>query len=362
MTPDDTLWDAPPHTLAKHAILRAYLEAWFPILAKWNQRIIYYDGFAGPGRYKGGEVGSPLIAISVARDHRANLDAEIRFSFVEERKDRADHLRQEIGRTQVPGNFAIEVIDGTFEDSLRGVLDELDRIGAAIAPTFAFIDPFGIKGVPFDLIARLMRRQRCEVLITFMNTSIQRWVTELPDLVDRLIGRVGTAADIAGSRDRVLRSRELYRDALSGVADFVRFFELRDRKNVPIYDLFFASNHPLGHYRMKEAMWSVDGSGAYSFSDGIDPAQAVLFGATPGEDYAPALWSQFRGATVPSAQVLTYTRDKTAFLEKHARGALSLLEARNVAGKCITVAPKKADGKPRRPGSFPPEAVITFSN
>lgn len=361
MAPDDTLWDAPPHTLAKHAILRAYLQAWFPILASRNQRIIYYDGFAGPGRYLGGEEGSPLIALSVARDHRAHLDAEVRFSFVEADRDRADHLRKELGGIQIPAHFVVEVIDGTFEDSLCGVLDGLDRIGASIAPTFAFIDPFGIKGVPFELVARLLRRDHCEVLMTFMNV-FQRWITELPGHVDRLIGRDGAAADIAASPDRMLRARELYMESLRAVAKFVRYFQLGDRRGVPIYDLFFASNNPTGHYKMKEAMWKVDRSGAYSFSDGIDPRQVILFGPTPGRDYAPELWRQFRGATVRSEKVLEHTRDQTAFLEKHAREALNLLETDGVDGKRITVAPIKADGKPRRPRTYPDGSTITFSD
>ena len=361
MAPDDTLWEAPPHTLAKHAILRAYLQAWFPILASWNQRIIYYDGFAGPGRYRGGEEGSPLIALSVARDHRAHLDAEVRFSFVEADKARADHLRNEIGGTQIPAHFTVEVIDGTFEGSLRRVLDDLHRIRAAIAPTFAFIDPFGIKGLPFELISRLLQRDHCEVLITFMNVSIQRFVTELPEQVDSLIGSTGAANDIAASQDRVLRARELYMMSLRSVAAFVRFFELRDQKNVPIYDLFFATNNPLGHYKMKEAMWKVDGSGAYSFSDGIDPRQATLFSPTPGRDFAPQLWQRFRGTTVPSETVLELTRDQTAYLEKHAREALTLLETDGVDGKRISVASTKADGKPRKKRTFPQGASITFS-
>ena len=47
--PHDTLWEAEPHTLAKHAVLRGYLEAWFPILGSWSGRLLYVDGFAGPG-------------------------------------------------------------------------------------------------------------------------------------------------------------------------------------------------------------------------------------------------------------------------------------------------------------------------
>ena len=65
-TPIETLWEIDPHTRAKHEILQRYLEAWFPILSSYHHRIVYIDGFAGPGRYKGGELGSPIIALGLA--------------------------------------------------------------------------------------------------------------------------------------------------------------------------------------------------------------------------------------------------------------------------------------------------------
>ena len=34
-----TVWHAEPHTIAKHAILERYLEAWFPILSQQSQRV-----------------------------------------------------------------------------------------------------------------------------------------------------------------------------------------------------------------------------------------------------------------------------------------------------------------------------------
>jgi len=49
-TPKETLWDIDPHTTAKHEILQRYMKAWFPILGSYHHRIVYIDGFAGPGR------------------------------------------------------------------------------------------------------------------------------------------------------------------------------------------------------------------------------------------------------------------------------------------------------------------------
>ena len=47
--PRTVTWPANEHTLAKHRILRAYLEAWIPIMSKGNRRLLLVDGFAGPG-------------------------------------------------------------------------------------------------------------------------------------------------------------------------------------------------------------------------------------------------------------------------------------------------------------------------
>ena len=64
--PQEILWPIGPHTKAKHEILKKYLQRWFPILNKYYKRVAYIDGFCGPGRYEGGELGSPLIALKAA--------------------------------------------------------------------------------------------------------------------------------------------------------------------------------------------------------------------------------------------------------------------------------------------------------
>ena len=75
----ETHWDIEPHTIAKHRILRSYLDAWLPIMTRWNGRVVYVDGFAGPGQYKGGEEGSPVIALKAAVEHRQTMKSEVVF-------------------------------------------------------------------------------------------------------------------------------------------------------------------------------------------------------------------------------------------------------------------------------------------
>lgn len=70
--PDETIWPLDQHTRAKHELLRRYLGAWFPILtyAGYHGRVMFLDGFAGPGIYSNGEPGSPIIALNTLVNHR----------------------------------------------------------------------------------------------------------------------------------------------------------------------------------------------------------------------------------------------------------------------------------------------------
>src|SRR5258708_4242751 len=105
-----TIWDAQPHTLAKHAILRRYLEPWFPILTRQasrrthrsgvpaNREILFVDGFAGPGEYSNGKEGSPVIALKAALNHTIPFPVPVRMLFIEQRPDRFQHLTTVLDR------------------------------------------------------------------------------------------------------------------------------------------------------------------------------------------------------------------------------------------------------------------------
>ncbi len=152
-TPKATLWELDPHTNAKHEILRRYLAAWFPILSRHHGRIVYIDGFSGPGRYTKGEIGSPLIALDVAVSRRRAIAGEVVFLFIEEREDRIVHLRQELDNITVPTHFKVIVESGQFDERFGEMLNSIERAENTLAPTFAFIDPFGFSGIFLDRAA-----------------------------------------------------------------------------------------------------------------------------------------------------------------------------------------------------------------
>jgi len=90
MPPRSTIWKLDEHTLGKHKVLREYLNGWLPILGSTNKRILFIDGFAGPGVYSEGQAGSPIVALKAVADHPAMRSgrAEIQFLFIEKEPDR----------------------------------------------------------------------------------------------------------------------------------------------------------------------------------------------------------------------------------------------------------------------------------
>jgi three-Cys-motif partner protein len=289
--PKGTVWELEPHTAAKHAILRKYLNAWLPILTRWNGRVVFCDGFAGPGAYAKGEDGSPVIAIKTFLEHAhsAKMKAEVVYLFIEEKRDRYQSLVNVVSRRRLPKNVKVTTINKTYEEAFSDVLDYIDAQKTSLAPTFAFIDPFGIKGLPLKIIRRLMAHDKCEVFITFMLGFLHRFLTteEFEPHCDALFGTTEWRAAInmeSSRRERFLR--RLYQRRLSDTTDgvgarYVRYFTMKDERGRTIYDLFFATNSGKGVDAMKDAMWQIDKSGGFQFSDATDPAQETLFSEEP---------------------------------------------------------------------------------
>jgi hypothetical protein len=194
-----------------------------------------------------------------------------------------------------------------------------------------------------------------------MVDSINRWLTHPDENIRAHIADTFGAEEAVsiafGTGDRAEGLKNLYHRQLRRAAKFVRYFEMRDRDNRIVYYLFFATNNPLGHLKMKEAMWKVDPMGDFTFSDATDPNQALLFNAPSTTPLAGALAAKFKGiGQFPVQRVEAYVIDDTAYLRKHMGEALMQLET---DGK-LKVAENKTDGKKRRAKTFPNEALITF--
>lgn len=360
-----TIWPLEPHTKAKHEILENYLKAWFPILSRYSKRIIYLDGFAGPGVYEGNEDGSPIIALKTACEHTLqHILKEIVFLFIEKKEDRAAKLREVISERfpDLPENLSCQVICQEFAPALEHVLREIEKHDAQLAPTFAFLDPFGFAGFPMKLIGRMMEHKKCEVLITFMVSFINRFTDDLRDPVLTELFATDKWKKVRDITDPDQRRRfllELYKTQLIqvGGAKYVRSFEMVNKQNQPIYYLVYGTKHPLGLKVMKDAMWTVDNRGTYKFSDLTDVNQKYLI------DYQSPQWvpkaaklvhNHFKGKTVEESDIAHYVITGTPY--RYQKQILKHLEKECEPPKILNV-----EGRRKR-FSYPKGCLISFSD
>ena len=286
--PKTTVWTIEPHTRAKHLILQRYLHAWLPIISSNRGRVVFIDGFAGPGVYEGGEEGSPVIALRALLDHahRRLIASNVHFLFFEADAKRAARLREVVEpiAATLPEGSTATVMQGAYADLLTAGLDEIEANGKQLAPSLVFIDPFGVSGLPMTLVRRVLATPSCEVLINVMTGFMHRFIAapEFEKALDAIFGVPDwrAARELQGA-ERVEFLRRLYlaeltRTDIAGGARYARLFSMLNKANQPIYDLVFATNHPLGMDRMKDALWRVDSTGGARFSDATDPGQATL--------------------------------------------------------------------------------------
>jgi three-Cys-motif partner protein len=357
----NTLWKMDPHTQAKHTILRRYWEAWLPIMSTFNQRLLYIDGFAGPGSYAGGQDGSPLIALKSARDHQARPKAEVVFIFIEKDKKRYEHLVATIAdiKPTLPGSFKVSCVHGVFDDEMTEVLDDLDKQKATLAPSLVFIDPFGFSHTPFRTVERIMQNQRCEILITFMYEEINRFLNH-PDHVETYDFLFGTrkwrkVVEIDRPVERRRTLHDIYRDQLTGAGiEHVRSFEMINQGNKTDYFLFFGSHNLRGLEKMKEAMWKADPSGTFQFSDFTDANKtAKLFSPEPNfEQLKRMILDRFAGHDTAIEDLTDFVVSDTPFLKAHFK--TQILKPMEAKGKLSVVEGKES----RRKGTFPDGTII----
>jgi three-Cys-motif partner protein len=360
-----TVWERPPHTKAKHDILTRYLGAWFGIFgrSRYHRRVIVLDGFAGPGRYDDDEPGSPAPTLSTLLDHRSFADfgdTEFTFIFNEwdgERYTSLQGVLADIKASRAPWPKTVRVIERNqnFQELARELLRSIPA-GKQLAPTFAFIDPFGYKDVPMALIRDLVSHPSCELFIYFDFNSVNRFANA--GIVDphftALFGcdEYKNAPSADAGRGQFIH--DLYERQLRQECDFAHIcsFEMVTTSGHTGSYLFFCTRDDQAYDRMKEAMWNLAPSGGYRFDDRLAGAPVLFEDEANTGPLQDELAQHFAGRTVTFEEVCQYVITRTPFHSGQV--------------KTKTLKPMQAAGRlsspnQRRKGTFPGGTLIEFS-
>lgn len=366
-----TIWNAEPHTIAKIAILRSYLHVWFSIFSRIShfagKDLWYIDGFAGPGEYTKYADGSPIAALKAAAtalDQAAGtwLAGDIHCLMIEEDPKRFANLKRRLEAQSQHPRVHRHLFEGSFADGVAWIKRQRVNPFAAQNPLFAFIDPFGTKGLSFEVIRDLLSRPACEVLVNFDSDGAARVLKGGEDSnhdenLTSLFGGDVWKTDLSASDDLATlcqKSVALYRRQLNAIpkVHYTFAFEMRAKAATINYHLIFAGQHATGLEKMKEQMKRIDQTGEYSFCD-AHIHQRRLFDINDPSVHAEDMLEHFRGSTVTYEKTHHYALTLSRHLNPKAM--LAVLEK---AGK-ISVKNARPN---RKAGTYPKGSVesITF--
>lgn len=276
------LWSLEPATAAKHRLYKRYLDAWWPIMlqpspydGRLRPRVTYLDAFAGPGRYEGGDEGSPVFALDRLLHHdaveRMHLSRDrVRLLFMEKNRSRYQYLQAELGRKFGPLGELPVWAEAFPAEAGRDAESLLEQTGAWGHPILAIFDSWGNVNVPLNLITRLAHNPASEVIVTLGPNWFNRRENLEPDRLDMVFGgrQYWEPANQEQRTDERWRVwLKTYRDALRRAGfKFQLHFKVVPKTGQPLY-LVYGTTHDRGVEVMKDAMWDVDDNDGMGFAD-----------------------------------------------------------------------------------------------
>jgi three-Cys-motif partner protein len=223
-----------------------------------------------------------------------------------------------------PPNVMIGITNATFIELTTEMIDHVDSTNGSLVPTFAFVDPVGVKATPMSVLQRLTGYPKGELLVYFAHDAVIRWCGA--GNIDRaLTDLFGT--DEYKDADRLSRTQrgqflhDLYQRQLHEVCLFpyIRSFHMYDNRGKQLYDLFYCTRELIGLDRMKQAMWKIAPSGDFSFRDRFAGMEVIFGDKVDTESLRKDLLRQFAGRAVTIEAIVDYVIASTPFASTHVK-------------------------------------------
>lgn len=345
----------------KITLVANYIKSATPILGSNSAYMYYVDGFAGPGIYGNGAKGSPVRMAELAQLCEVEgRSYGLRCINVEQRKRRFTNLQKATAHFD---HHLVTNLHGQFSANAEHILT---LIGTK--PAVFFLDPFGIKGIPWSVIQRIAARAgTTDIWIRLSEHQVRRVEGFHGRKTLEAIGKYeGTLCDLYGIPDpdalhdllaaptvegRLERALELYKDRLrvemgrkTGRGGYVGSYSIRSAvTDQHKYALVFGTAHPKGITLASDVVYNIEK--AYRGDRDEVKQQPSLFPGTPGkstegaedrmmsENLAGTIRIHFHGRSASRQMIHTeLTREQFGeFGKTHLTAALKLLIDRHDA-------------------------------
>lgn len=262
-----------PASQVKSRIAIKTFLAWSGVmLSRRPVALRYLDLYCGKGLYDDGTPSTPVELFEKVAAHET-LPSLLQMIFNDRKKKYVFNLRDHL--IAHPGFASMKhkpqfSFGPVSQDLIAGL-----RSGIIPTPTFAFLDPFGYKGVTQDVIRMVLQDFGCDVLFFFSYHAIKRVLSNPNNMLRGHVEALLGVGRVAGLRERLndgAHERENEAAMLRALGDSmneidglsVLSFAFRRRSGAASHHLAFVSKNVRGYQKAKEAMklessWFYDG-------------------------------------------------------------------------------------------------------
>lgn len=225
----------------------------------------YIDLFCGPGRCRVRDTGE-WVDGGVVAAWKKSCEGGSPFTHVFVGDLNASLREAAASRLRQLGAPVVEV-DGAAVQSVQAVVGKLNPYGLH----FAFLDPFDLASLNFDIIVALSRLTRMDILVHVSQMDLQRnavaYATAEESAFDSFAPGWREKVSV-GQPQHVLRQQvfQYWRDKVVGLGVWpsTEMKLLTGGNNQPLYWLLMAAKHPLPHKFWAKAA-NVEGQGKFDF-------------------------------------------------------------------------------------------------
>lgn len=277
-----------PHSLAKHRIIRSYLERYVAVLtAKLPQerlRLTLVDGFAGGGKYRDPssseeQAGSPFImleamdlaAIEAQKIRTKPFFLDVQYKFIEKNKHAITHLHKVLTESKYASwlDNRIQLIQGEFADQVDEIIAAVKKRGGAERAIFV-LDQFGYLDAPIPTVRRILASlENAEIILTFATDTLIDYLSS-NEQTQRILSNLGIQIPSQSIVDAKAKSD------WRRIIQFLLHAEIKEKTGAKFYTPFFIRSgdahrdfwliHLSGHFRAKDVMVDVHWKEGTSFA------------------------------------------------------------------------------------------------
>lgn len=278
--PKKDLFDKPfdEGTKSKLDIYREYLKEWLPVFVSrvppiWK-KVQIFDFFAGKGKDKNGEKGSPLIAVNLINvyiEYIIQNKVEVILHLNELNEISYEALAENINGLGI--NFQIKTYNLEFKKVFEVLYPSMKE-----SANFLFLDQNGIKEITKEIFEQITSLKKTDFLFFISSSYFKRFATT-PEFKKYFPFEPSEVADT----DYYHIHRKVVNHYKSLITDKKQYFlaPFSIKKGANIYGLVFGTNHTLGIEKFLSVAWKKDkltGEANYDIdNEKIDLRQQSLF-------------------------------------------------------------------------------------